>query len=92
MLRLSVAINNGKCTRILWSSESVKDLLHSIRTKIEIPDDFDSRFSDQMSAELKIAHVSKTTGVTTYRWTNVNDRDNHAWGYNVDGGSRGVSQ
>jgi hypothetical protein len=75
-----VAINNGKCSRILWSSESIKDLLHAIRTKIEIPDDFDSRFSDQMSAEVKQKIISKTTGAVTFRWKPISDgRDNHAW-------------
>jgi phage terminase large subunit GpA-like protein len=67
--------------RVLWSSESIKDCLHMMRTKIEVPDDFDRTFEEQMSGEVKKPFVSKTTGATTFRWAAVNEHrsNNHAW-------------
>jgi hypothetical protein len=75
----SILINNIRANQILWSSENVKDILNSIRSQIEIPDDFDNTFSDQMSAERKQSVISKTTGETSWRWEKISHRANHSW-------------
>lgn len=75
------AVPGGLAPYVHWSSEPIKDILHSLRTgrgaKWETPDDAPENYVKQLSGDQKRESINKRNGRLVWRWKRVGG--NHAW-------------